>query len=101
QLRYGLPVSSAEVNDALVTPPRHLSPTMRAQLVQQLKSAQALDDKRSQEILVFLPTDEPAERTQFDIQSHRASEVAKSLQIGESVNWSTIQQALYVPPEPL
>lgn len=101
ELRLGFPVSSEEVEDALEIPPRHLTPEERAQLVNQLKHAQALDDQRAQEILIYYRDDEPVERDQFGIQSERAAAIAKDLQLGESVHWDDIKQALYVPGDPL
>lgn len=101
ELQHGFAVEPAEIEDALDIPPRHLTPEKRIQLIRQLQSAKALDEQREQEILIYWNDDEPMERTEFDLQAERAAAVSKDLQLGESVHWSDIKQALYVPPEPL
>ena len=101
ELQHGFPVSSREIEDALEIPPRHLTSEKRAQLIRQLHHAKALDEQRAQEILIYWQDDEPSERAEFDLQAARADEVAKDLQLGDSVHWSDIQRALYVPADPL
>ncbi len=101
ELQHGFTVEPAEIEDALDIPPRHLAPERRLQLIHQLQSAKALDEQREQEILIYWSDDEPMERTEFDLQAERAAAIAKDLQIGESVHWSDIKQALYVPKDPL
>jgi hypothetical protein len=101
ELQHGFAVSPGEVEDALEIPPRHLTPEKRVQLIHQLHQAKALDEQRAQEILIYWQDDEPVERTEFDLQAERAAKVAKDLQLGESVHWSDIKQALYVPADPL
>lgn len=101
ELQHGFAVEPGEIEDALDIPPRHLTPEKRLQLIQQLQQAKALDEQREQEILIYWQEDEPVERTKFEIQAEHAAEVAKDLQLGESVHWSDIQQALYVPADPL
>jgi len=101
ELQHGFAVEPAEIEDALDIPPRHLTPEKRVQLIRKLQSAKALDEQREQEILIYWSDDEPMERTEFDLQAKRAAAVAKDLQLGESVHWSDIKQALYVPPDPL
>jgi hypothetical protein len=101
ELQNGFAVEPGEIEDALDIPPRHLTPEKRRQLIHQLEQAKTLDDQREQEILIYWQDDEPIERTQFEIQAARAGNVAKDLQLGESVHWSDIKQALYVPADPL
>jgi hypothetical protein len=101
ELQHGFAVSSAEVEDALEIPPRHLTPGKRVELIQQLQQAKALDEHRAQEILIYWRDDEPIQRNEFDAQAERAAAVAKDLQLGESVHWADIKAALYVPPDPL
>ncbi len=101
ELQHGFPVDPAKIEDALDIPPRHLTPEKRVELIHQLQSAKTLDEKRQQEILIYWNDDEPMERTEFDLQAERAGAVAKDLQLGESVHWSDIRQALYVPADPL
>ena len=101
ELQHGFVVEPAEIDAALDVPPRHLTPQKRAALIQQLQQAKALDEQREQEILIYWQDDEPVERNRFNVQAERAAEVAKDLQLGESVHWSDIKQALYVPADPL
>jgi hypothetical protein len=101
ELQHGFPVENGEIEEALDIPPRHLTPVKRAQLISQLQQAKALDDKRAQEILLYWHDDEPAVRSEFDLQSERAGEIAKDLELGESVHWGDIRQALYVPADPM
>jgi hypothetical protein len=101
ELRNGFTVSSGEIEDALEIPPRHITGEKRVQLVQQLLQAKALDEQRAQEILIYYQDDEPRERAEFDTQAERAANIAKDLQLGESVHWDDVKQALYVPGDPL
>jgi hypothetical protein len=101
ELQTGFAVPQSEIDDALEVPPRHLTPEHRAQLVKQLTEAKRLDEARAQEILIYWRDDEPVERSAFDLQAERAGEIAKDLQLGDSVHWADIQQALYVPADPL
>ena len=43
----------------------------------------------------------PVERTHFEIHAERAASNARDLQLGESVHWSEIKQALYLPGDPM
>ena len=102
ELQHGYPVSHDEIEDALIeVPSQHITPEYRAQLIQQLLQAQQLDEKREQEILIYWKDDQPIERSQFSTQAQRAAKVAKDLQLGDSVHWGEIEQALYVPPDAL
>ena len=101
ELQHGFAVAPDEIEAALEIPPRHLTPEKRVQLIHQLQRAKALDEQREQEILIYWKDDEPVERSKFEIQAERAADVAKDLQLGESVHWSDIKQALYVPADPL
>jgi hypothetical protein len=101
ELQHGFAVDPGEIEDALDIPPRHLTAQKRAELIQQLQQAKVVDDQREQEILIYWQDDEPVERTKFEIQAERAASVAKDLQLGESVHWSEIKQALVVPADPM
>jgi len=101
ELQHGFAVSSDEIEDALEIPPRHLTPDKRAQLIQQLHQAKVLDEHRAQEILIYWSDDEPIERSEFATQAERAAKIAKDLEVGESVHWADIKQALDVPEDPL
>ncbi len=101
ELQHGFAVEPGAIEDALDIPPRHLTKQKRAQLIHQLQQAKALDEKREQEILIYWEDDEPGERSEFTTQADRAAEIAKDLQLGESVHWADIKQALYVPADPM
>lgn len=102
ELQHGYPVPHDEIEDALLeVPSQRISPEYRAQLIQELLKAKQLDEKREQEILIYWKDDQPIERSKFSLQAQRAAKVAKDLQLGESVHWAEIEQALYVPPDAL
>jgi hypothetical protein len=89
-------VSSGEISEALFVPPKHLSPAMRADSIQQLAHAKALDDQRWRENLGGW---NPTLTEDFNIQSMRADRVIKALETGSPVSWFQIRQAMYVPDE--
>jgi hypothetical protein len=102
ELQHGYPVPHDEIEDALwEVPSQRISPEYRAQLIQQLLQAKQLDEKREQEILIYWKDDQPIERSKFSVQAEYAAKVAKDLQLGESVHWAEIEEALYVPPDAL
>lgn len=89
-------VSRSEIADALFVPPKHISPELRASLIDQLERAQALDDERWRENLGGW---NPTLTEDFNIQSMRAKRVANDLKTGTPVSWAEIRQAMYVPDE--
>ena len=89
-------IPRSEISDALFVPPKHLSPAMRANLIEQLEHAKALDDERWRENLGGW---EPILTEDYNIQSMRAKRVIKDLETGSPVSWFQIQQAMYVPDE--
>jgi hypothetical protein len=89
-------VPSSEISDALFVPPKHLSPAMRAELIEQLQQAKALDDQRWRESLGGY---EPILTEDFNIQSMRAKRVINDLETDSPVSWSEIRQAMYVPDQ--
>jgi len=90
-------VPKSEVSAALFVPPKHLSPEMRAQLVEQLKQARALDDQKWHNNLGS--EDEAWLTLLCDIQSRRATRVIKKLETGEPVSWYEINDAMTTPDE--
>jgi hypothetical protein len=42
----------------------------------------------------------PVDTVTFDQQKELVDSVIKDLEIGEGLHWSTIKEALYVPPSP-
>jgi hypothetical protein len=89
-------IPSSEIADALFVPPKHISPEMRARLIQQLEQAKALDDQRWLENLGGW---NPTLTEDFNIQSMRAKRVINDLETGSPVSWFQIRQAMYVPDE--
>ena len=90
-------VPKSEISDALFVPPKHLSPEMRAQLVDRLEQARALDDEKWHNNLGS--EDEAWLTLLCDIQSRRATRVIKKLETGEPVSWFEINDAMTTPDE--
>ena len=90
-------VPKSEVSDALFVPPKHLSPEMRAQLVQQLERARALDDEKWHNNLGS--EDEVWLTLLCEIQARRATRVIKKLETLEPVSWFEIDDAMTTPEE--
>lgn len=90
-------VPQSEVSDALFVPPKHLSPEMRARLVERLKQARALDDEKWHNNLGS--EDEAWLTLLCDIQARRATRVIKKLETGEPASWSEINEAMTTPDE--
>jgi len=70
---------------------------MRAQLVEQLKQARALDDEKWRNNLGS--EDEAWLTLLCDIQARRATRVIKKLETGEPVSWYEINDAMTTPDE--
>ena len=103
ELRHGFEVPEKELKDALWVPPKFISQLQRSQLIAQLETARRQDDHNEQEMLNDLAWSDsglPAQTTQFDEQKQLVDNVVKDLEVGESVHWSTIKEALTVPPTP-
>ena len=103
ELIHGFEVPDAEIEDALVIPPRSLSATQRLLLIQRLQDAVQQDDRNEQAMLNDLAWSDsafPADTAKFDEQKELANEVIKDLEIGEDVHWSRITEALVIPQSP-
>jgi hypothetical protein len=102
ELEHGFAVSRSELDDALWIPPKHISPRLRAQLIQELENAKRQDDRNEQQMLFdstwnnagSIPT------VTFDRREQLVDSTIEDLEIGEPVHWSTIKQALGVAPSP-
>ena len=90
-------VLESEVSAALFVPPKHLSPEMRAQVVERLEQAKALDDEKWRNNLGS--EDGNWVTLLCDIQARRATRVIKKLETGEPVSWFEINDALSTPEE--
>jgi hypothetical protein len=102
ELTHGFDVSPQEITDALWIPPKSISPQERQRLIQELQEAWREDDHNEQKMLNDLSysMDFPADTATFELQKERVNDVLKDLEIDEGVHWSTIREALYVPPAP-
>ena len=90
-------VPQSEISAALFVPPKHLSPEMKAQLVERLKQARALDDEKWHN---NLGSEDEAWLTQLcDLQSRRATRVIDKLETTEPVSWFEIYDAMTTPEE--
>ncbi|MGA6971955.1 MAG: hypothetical protein WBY93_10030 [Candidatus Binatus sp.] len=90
-------VPQSEISAALFVPPKHLSPEMKAQLVERLKKAKALDDQKWHNNLGS--EDEAWLTLLCDIQSRRATRVINKLETTEPVSWVEIDDAMTTPNE--
>ncbi len=90
-------VPRSEVTDALFVPPKHLSPEMKAQLVEKLHQAKALDDQKWHNNLGS--EDENWLTLLCDIQARRATRTIKKLETDEPVSWFEINDAMTTPEE--
>jgi hypothetical protein len=103
ELTHGFEVPQAEIDEALVIPPKSLSSKKRLLLIGQLNDAVQQDDRNEQAMLNALAWSDsvaPADTIKFDEQKALAESVIKDLEIGEDVHWSTIREALVVPQSP-
>ena len=103
ELSHGFPVPQGEIDDALWSPPKHISPEERAQLIQELKQARQQDDQHEQNMLNDLAwsrSGAPADTVVFDERKQEVDAVVKDLEIGAPVHWTAIKQALVVLPSP-
>jgi hypothetical protein len=103
ELTHGFEVPQSEIEDALWSPPKSISPGLRITLIHQLEDAVRSDDRNEQAMLNDLAWSDsaaPADTVTFDQQRALAQGVIKDLEIGEGVHWSTIKEALEVPQSP-
>jgi hypothetical protein len=102
ELEHGFPVSQSEINDALWIPPRHITPQLRAQLIQQLEQAKHQDDLNEQQMLYDSSWGHSSQidTVKFDQRKQLIDSTIEDLEIGEPVHWSDIRQALRVPVSP-
>jgi len=103
-LQHGISVPQDELNYALEVPPRHIQPEQKAELIQQLKNAIREDERREQGVVAFSSNvfyEDPDAPSQFGGQEQLALKEMQNLEAGNHVSWDALQQALYVPPDPL
>ncbi len=103
-LRHGSAVAQDDVTDALEVPPKHIMPAQRTALIQQLRDAIRKDDIREQAVVAFSSNiyyQDPDAPSEFGYQEQSAYRAIGNLQAGNHVSWDELQQALYIPPDPL
>jgi hypothetical protein len=102
ELEHGFPVSQSEINDALWIPPKHITPELRAQLIQQLQQARHQDNINEQQMLYDSAWGHSAliDTATFDQRKQLIDSTIEDLEIGEPVHWSDVRQALTVPASP-
>lgn len=95
RLEHGQYVSRSEINEALFVPPKSLSLEQRAQLVDELKEARALDNQGWWDW-----TRQPVIAQDFSVQEIKANRAIKDLETNQQVSWQEIQEGLQVPQYP-
>ncbi len=88
-------VSQTELHQALTVPPRSLTEEQRLMIIRRLQSSCWLDNQGWWDY-----TRDPNPATDFIVQQDMCDQAIEELRSGEDVSWWTIQQALYVPPNP-
>lgn len=100
ELHHGLSPTQREINDALWVPPKHITPTERARLIEQLGQARQQDEQNEQRMLNGLTwgnSAAPEDTATFDQHKALIDRVMKDLEIGAPVHWTDIRRALAVP----
>jgi hypothetical protein len=103
ELSHGFSVPQSEIEDALWSPPKHISPAERAQLIQELEQAKQQDDRNEQHMLndaAWSHSVAPMDTATFDQRKQQLDRVVENLEIGAPVHWSAIKQGLVVPTSP-
>jgi hypothetical protein len=102
ELEHGFAVSQSEINDALWVPPKHITPQLRAQLIQQLEQAKHQDNVNEQQMLYDSAWGHASQidTATFDQRKRLIDSTIEDLEIGEPVHWSDVRQALTVPTSP-
>jgi hypothetical protein len=92
KIEHGARVSQAEIEDALFVPPKSLSETERAQLVQQLQHSWEQDQRGWYDW-----TRDPVIAQNFLVQGKKAKRVIRDLETNRPVSWADIDEAMQVP----
>ena len=100
ELSHGFAVSQSKIDDALWAPPKHISPELRAQLIQELEAARQQDDQNEQDMLNWSRSAGVFDTGSFDARRKQIDAVIKNLEIGEPVRWTDIRQGLVVEQDP-
>ena len=79
----------------LFVPPKSLSREQRAQLVDELRAARALDNQGWWDW-----TRDPVIAEDFSVQEIKANRAIKDVETNQQVSWQEIQEGLQVPQYP-
>ncbi len=91
-LEHGVRVPQADVRAALFVPPKSLSETQRAELIQKLEQAKWRDNRGWWDW-----TRDPVIAQNFSVQEKKADRAIKDLETDQPVSWYEIQEAMHVP----
>jgi hypothetical protein len=94
-LEHGRYVSQSKIDEALFVPPTSLSLAERAQLVDELRAARALDNQGWWDW-----TRDPIIAQNFSVQEIKANRAIKDVETNQQVSWQEIQEGLQVPEYP-
>jgi hypothetical protein len=94
-LEHGKYVSRSQIDEAIFVPPKSLSLEERAQLVNELRAARALDNQGWWDW-----TWDPVIAQDFSVQEIKANRAIKDLETNQQVSWQEIQEGLHVPEYP-
>jgi hypothetical protein len=92
ELEHGVDVPRSEISAALFVPPKSLSESDRAELVQQLEQAKWRDNRGWWDW-----TRDPVIAQNFSVQEKKADRVIRKLETDQPVSWHDIQEAMEVP----
>jgi hypothetical protein len=101
KLNHGVAVPQSEIDDALFVPPKHITPDLRASLIDQLEQRRQQVDQKEQEMLNGLAwgrSSAPADTEIFEERKAEIDHVLQDLEIGAPVHWTAIHQALAAAP---
>jgi hypothetical protein len=103
ELRHGFSIPQSEIKDALWSPPKHISPEERAQLIRELEQAKQQDERNEQQMFndaAWSHSAAPMDTVTFEQRKEEVDRVVENLEIGAPVHWTAIKQALVVPISP-
>jgi hypothetical protein len=95
KVQQGQFVSRRDLGLATTVPPKTLTPEQREDYIKQLQAARKMDNQGVHDY-----TREPLNSEDYTVQAHMIDQTIRQLRSGEQVSWWSIQQALYVPPNP-
>ena len=95
KLQKGQFVSRRDLNLALTVPPNELTSAQRQDFINQLQAARKLDETG-----VLDSSREPIRSEDYTVQIGSIDQTIAQLRSGAVVSWWSIQQALFVPPNP-